>query len=667
MNESIACASMPDVLRNKADVYVQLGLHTTAQFFADKAVSLSSSAADDTLRLARVYVASSQHRRALHLLNESGLTGNSTAAKLLASQCLFAVGEYDECLSLLDVDEEPSICDSQGFDKDKLRRKGRLFSAAAGNDNVKCSPRSGRGISAPHGKESPGFRNITMDTTEISPELQAALCVMRAKTYEELENTDSAAWWYKKALKHDIYCYEAFARLAETALEPVDVVAKFASDLYFEGSGNDDAENLSTDANPHMVFDRKHNDSASTMDADSAGEVKGNSASQTSKFGRNSSHGNKAKTARVWLKAFYQMRLDQSGQLPPLPSSVDAAKGYAVSTRNISENTQTLITASEIVMCENGMRDNIDVLKIRAIRLFDSLDFEGSTSLTRQILSRDPFAESYIVLLQLASLVELDERQALFVMAHSLVDTSPRDAVSWTAVGYYYFACKKYELARRYLQKSTSLNPRLVPAWLAIGHAYAAQDESDQAMAAYRTAARLYPGAQGPQLFMGMEYARQSSLSHASNYFESARVACPSDPAPCHELGVICYRMGDLENAIAHFRAALAQWDAIDLGKNVSFARGRRMEAEESSLFNLGHCYRRLRQLQNAKDCYERALALRPFSCSTCCALGMTLHGMGNASAAIAMYHRALRYHPEDTISAVMLDRALQDSCDLAT
>jgi anaphase-promoting complex subunit 6 len=307
------------------------------------------------------------------------------------------------------------------------------------------------------------------------------------------------------------------------------------------------------------------------------------------------------------------------------------------------------------------MSDNVDVLAVRAGRLFASLDFDECARLTRAILERDPFVEDRVTVVHLAALVELDERHELFVLAHRLVDSGPRRGISWMAVGYYYFACGKYELARRYLQKATGVDPRLGPAWLASGHAFAAQDESDQAMAAYRTASRLFPGAQLPLLFMGMEYARQSSPVHATSFFQSAREACLSDPAPRHELGVIAYRSGDLPAAVAYFKAALSLWEASDGLKDFVSHGGRRAEAEEATLFNLGHCYRRLREFERAKQCYERALSLRPRSASTCCALGMTLHALGDHPSAVAMYHRALRHNPEDTMSVVGLDRALHD------
>lgn len=404
-------------------------------------------------------------------------------------------------------------------------------------------------------------------------EIRAALCVLRARVFETMENANRATLWYKRALSCDIYCTEAFEGLSDSGLVSREEAVRFVREL---------TEDSSAHAAPE--------------------------------FGK-------------WLVNYYRASMDRSCSLPPMPEA----------------------------------EENVDVLAVKARRMYDLLDFSACVASCRDILKADPYVDGPVLETYLAALVELDERHELFVTAHSLVDREPKSGVSWMAVGYYYFACGKPEVARRFLQKATTLNSRLAPAWVAFGHAFGAQDESDQAMAAYRTASRLFPGAQMPMLFMGMEYARQSSLGHASTLFQNALEACPSDPAPRHELGVVAYRMRDMPRAVAYFKAALSLWEASDGTREVSSSSGRRAEAEEATLFNLGHCYRRLREFPRARRCYERALGLRPRSPSTCTALGMTLHAMRDIEGAVAMYHRALRYNPDDANCGELLERALGD------
>lgn len=82
----------------------------------------------------------------------------------------------------------------------------------------------------------------------------------------------------------------------------------------------------------------------------------------------------------------------------------------------------------------------------------------------------------------------------LFTLGHNLVDLYPNLAVSWYAVGCYYYVIGNREKARQYLSKSSSLDRLFGPAWLAFGHSYAVDSEHDQAMAAYFKSSQLMRG-----------------------------------------------------------------------------------------------------------------------------------------------------------------------------
>lgn len=658
--------------RAAADAYATLRLPVAARFLADKATDASCSP-DDALRLARVHANAGQHRRALHVLAAAGMGagGGSLTGRLLAAQCEFAAGELDACLAVLGEDEAADVV--------------RVDEASDG-----VAPRLG----------------AAADT----PEVRAALAVMRGRVYEEMENVERAAWWYKRALICDVFCYDAFSRLADAGLASPEETARFTEDLRLGRGTNTSLWAPTPGASPKGACGgtsrlKPHHIQPIAIagaTAVAANAVASSSSARASLRRSPRRAGGSDPTAKLvaaapspaspplppstrsptrkrsqvtqaendeahaWVCSFYRVRVDCG---VPMPQAPDADSGTAPANSH-KDAARTPVTGSAVVVTKNAadcvsaepwMRENADVRALRAVRFFASLDFEECVRLTRSILERDPYVEDRVLRVHLAALVELDERQDLFVLAHSLVDNRPRDVVSWMAVGYYYFTCGKLEMARRYLQKATSIDSRLGSAWFAYGHVFAALDESDQAMAAYRTAARLFPGDQLPMLFMGMEYARQSSPVHATTFLQSAREACPTDPAPRHELGVIAYRSGDLRSAVTYFKASVALWEANDGLKEFVLRGGRRTEAEEATYFNLGHCYRRLREFDQAKDCYERALSLRPRSASTCTALGMTLHAMEDPSAAVAMYHRALRYNPEDAIAVVGLDRALTD------
>lgn len=302
-----------------------------------------------------------------------------------------------------------------------------------------------------------------------------------------------------------------------------------------------------------------------------------------------------------------------------------------------------------------------DVAALRAARHYDAFEYAACTRQCRTLIRGAASASRPVILLYLAALVELRARQELFIYAHDLVARDPADAAAWMAVGCYYLASSAPDTARAYLQKATVLDPRFVEAWIAVGHAYAAKDESEHAMTAYSTAARLCPGAYAPILFMGIQHARQSSLGLACRLFTAAADANAQDPAPKHELGVLAFRAGDLARAVEYFRATLSLWDRSGNGRR---GVGRRAEAEEVSLVNLAHCYRRLGRFDQAHHCYKQALTLQPNKPSTFTALALNMHCQQRYDEAITMYHRALRFRPEDVICNELLERALEDNIE---
>jgi anaphase-promoting complex subunit 6 len=66
-----------------------------------------------------------------------------------------------------------------------------------------------------------------------------------------------------------------------------------------------------------------------------------------------------------------------------------------------------------------------------------------------------------------------------------LVEAYPDKAIAWFGVACYYFCIGRYDSARRFFGKATTLDGSFAPALLGFGHAFAAQDESDQVIWQY--------------------------------------------------------------------------------------------------------------------------------------------------------------------------------------
>lgn len=258
--------------------------------------------------------------------------------------------------------------------------------------------------------------------------------------------------------------------------------------------------------------------------------------------------------------------------------------------------------------------------------------------------------------MHLAALVTLKQKVELFRIAHGLVDAYAALPVSWFAVGCYYYCIENFEQARRYFHKATNLDPGLAVAWLGFGHSFAAQDESDQAMAAYRTASRLFIGSHVSILCTAIEYLRTNNIALAEQLCRQAIAMCPTDPLALNELGVVHYRKERYGDAVSCFSNALAL---------CKLCPERLRYAWEPAMFNLGHAYRKLGLYEEAIHYYQMARSYCPKEHSTFSALGLTYHLQGETEEAIQNYHSALALKPEDTFSNEMLDKALEDACNV--
>ena len=73
------------------------------------------------------------------------------------------------------------------------------------------------------------------------------------------------------------------------------------------------------------------------------------------------------------------------------------------------------------------------------------------------------------LLIQIATLTGLGHKRSLFRLSHALVDSDPKSAIAWYAVGCYYQTCGRFDLAQRYFCRATRLDPRNAECWIAFG------------------------------------------------------------------------------------------------------------------------------------------------------------------------------------------------------
>jgi anaphase-promoting complex subunit 6 len=364
--------------------------------------------------------------------------------------------------------------------------------------------------------------------------------------------------------------------------------------------------------------------------------------------------------SQVWLKGMYRARLhkyDLSIQHPlSLAEVQDDNMDESGSSSQGKRDASSSSSSDAIVRARSLFANSVDAKTIVAEFHYYHNNFAKCHELTQAILEADSHAHACLAY-HLSSLVELKSSRELFIDAHRLVDSFPDTAEAWYAVGCYYYLCNKFEKARINFLKATSLNPYFAPAWLGYGHTFAAQDESDQALAAYRTASRFFSGCHLPPLCIGMEYAKTGNLQVSDQFLTHTLSICALDPLVFNEIGVLRYLQGNYEEAAEAFEKVMDLSQAHLVSQTVS-------ETVEASLFNLGHCYRKLQRLNEAVEMYSRALRCKPNKASTYTAMAFTYHLLGNFDAAINYYHKALGICPEDTLTTEMLERALKHAAE---
>lgn len=165
-------------------------------------------------------------------------------------------------------------------------------------------------------------------------------------------------------------------------------------------------------------------------------------------------------------------------------SSINNCSASGTSPANNNTDKCIGINLDELPAVVSKLSSNLDIITARAERLYYKCKFVTCFQLTRSVLEQDPY-HSECLPIHIACLIELQQSNALFLLAHKLVDLYPETALAWFAVGAYYYLIGKNELSRRFLSKATSIDKVFGPAWIAFAHSFAAENEHDQASAAY--------------------------------------------------------------------------------------------------------------------------------------------------------------------------------------
>lgn len=552
---------------------------------------------------------------------QNNTNSNPMEATLLICQCLAHLGEWQEASMIL---QEAS----------KLPPAGNQTNGMAATVLMDDDEAGWEALGKLHAANSKSRSNSTV----IHP--VARLCLWRAKCYDATSHPPRAKLYWKRALQIDYQCVAALDSLLDRNLLTPDESLSLVESLRIPPpmdwlyqmylarlpvvvvTGGSDAADNENQPPPSFL----------------------NEQSMMASPGGISMIQHRQDTPTAATPA-----ADDFDSKPPASSSVDTALHKLCHVHQLSQSPE--------------------VLALAAIRAYRRYDLQSAFQYCQELIRVDPLTPR-AAFCHAATLLALNYKRLLFALAHEWVKASPQAAKSWFAVGCYYYCCQRYHIAQQHFLRATRLDPNCQDAWIAFGCAFAACDESDQALASFRAAQRLAPAESCALLYMGMEYVRTNHLVLAQHALMAALPG--GDPLCWHELGVVQYAKRDYETAISWFSKALRAIvqlesrsngdntytcldadDAIDVITNVYW---------EPTLFNLGHCYRKTLQFDQAVACFEKCLVLIPNNASALVALGFTHHLSGSTGDAIESYHAALAIQSEHAFCAELLSRALEEA-----
>lgn len=321
---------------------------------------------------------------------------------------------------------------------------------------------------------------------------------------------------------------------------------------------------------------------------------------------------------------------------------------YATKLSKYGDLTK-LRAAQKVLVHDYQLEDNKDIQTTEIELLIFQGKYLECFELCEKILERDEF--NFDVLpTYVQCLYELGGKNKLFLVSHKLAESFPKSAITWFAVGTYYFSINNITEARKYFSKASVLDPNFGYAWLGFAHTFAVEGEHEQALSAYSTAARFFPGTHLPHLYLGMQYSRMDTLTLAEEYFMMAYDICPTDPLLLNELGVVYFKKMDYPRAKKFFKRAC---EAINAQQSDASS------VAISTYLNLGHTYRKLDEDERALHCFKTVLERWKPSANVWCALATVYLKMKKLQKAIDALHSVLAMDPNHQTGQQLLKIAL--------
>ncbi|KAI6191912.1 hypothetical protein M3Y97_00279100 [Aphelenchoides bicaudatus] len=307
------------------------------------------------------------------------------------------------------------------------------------------------------------------------------------------------------------------------------------------------------------------------------------------------------------------------------------------------------------VVCK-ALENDVSIQAATAHRLYNRGNISEAYSITSAILAEYGYYEGCI-LVHIACLVALRKHTALFALTHRLVDTMKESHITWYAVGCYYYTIEQFAVAKKFLEKSTTINSSFGEGWVAYGHILYYSEEHEQAMNCFLRASRVLEGNFEPLLYIAVEYSFANNYNLASNFIKDAETAEPSNPIVSHEQAVISYMQQDFSTAVDSCRKAIRYVCKATPRENFLTTLSRPCSDFWEPMFEImGLSLMRLSRFEEALEVFRKQLALGRNKASAWSNLGVCLGALGQMNEAIEALNESILMRPNDEL----IERAME-------
>lgn len=208
-------------LRETVKSFVHCQDYESASFWAEKVLFLTNDP-NDAYERARCLYSLKQYHRAAHTIKSRNLHQTNLSCLYLAAQCYYMEKDYKEATQLLDSSIVNDAC--LGFPTPTTSvSRSRL------NQQTTCHQ-----TDAKHNEPLMRDKNYNR--------WLGAIFLLKGKLYECSDNRQMAQACFKEALKHDIFCFEAFTSLTRHHMLTIDEENLLLKDLNIDGIFDNDTE-----------------------------------------------------------------------------------------------------------------------------------------------------------------------------------------------------------------------------------------------------------------------------------------------------------------------------------------------------------------------------------------------------------------------------------------